>query len=78
MFPNDALHNRQTDACAFKISGMVQPLKNAERLARILHLETTPLSRTNTTRSPFRIICPTSITACFRLEIPPDQKAFQL
>ncbi|SDY81113.1 hypothetical protein SAMN05421755_10514 [Nitrosomonas sp. Nm33] len=39
MFVNDALHNGQAHACAFKLSFGVQPLKNAEKFVSIGHIE---------------------------------------
>jgi len=48
--------------CPFKVASLVQALKNSKQsLVYILHLEPRAhLSRTNTTRSSPRIICPTS------------------
>src|SRR5260370_1564727 len=39
VFANNALHNRQSDACAFEVPRLVQPLKDPEKFAHILHLE---------------------------------------
>src|SRR5271166_1004914 len=43
VFPNDALHDRQADSCAFEITSLVQPLKNSKKLPDILHLEAHPV-----------------------------------
>src|SRR5712671_4322082 len=39
MFANNALHNRQAYSRALKIPRLVQPLKNSEELADVLHLK---------------------------------------
>src|SRR5229473_3286861 len=39
MFANNALHDCQAYPRAFKIPRLVQPLKNSEELAYVLHLE---------------------------------------
>src|ERR1700679_3601212 len=39
VFANDALNNCQTHSRSFKVTRFVQPLKNPEELAYILHLE---------------------------------------
>ena len=37
---NNSLNDRQTHAGAFEFGGPVQPLKDAEKFGRILHVET--------------------------------------
>src|SRR5665213_514831 len=37
---DDALHNRQADACAFKFFRRMQPLENAEKFVHVFHLKT--------------------------------------
>jgi len=39
MAMDDALHNRQSDARAFKFIRAMQPLKNSEQFVCILHVE---------------------------------------
>src|SRR5579863_10107032 len=40
---NDALHDRQANSSALEIAGLVQALKNSEKLFRVLHLEADPV-----------------------------------
>jgi hypothetical protein len=47
----------------------MQVLKYAEQLARVLHVEAAPLSRTKTAVSPETAIRPTSIDASSRLRV---------
>src|SRR5688572_15871767 len=40
---NDALYNGKPDASAFKLSAAVKTLEDAEKLFRVLHVETRPV-----------------------------------